>query len=63
MFSKAAIYIIIIIYQFFETILYKSFAVGRMHLESSDRVFSKHLYLNNAPENSDLYHYRNLLII
>ena len=27
------------------------------------KIFSKHLYLNNAPRSSDLYHYRNLSII
>ena len=45
-------YIIIAIYQLFETISRGGLAADRIYL-----------YLNNAPESSDRYHYRNLLII
>ena len=47
----------------FETISREGLAVDRMHFELNERFFFKHLYLNNAPERSDLYHYRNLSIV
>ena len=47
---EAATYIIIAIYQLSETILCENLAVDRIHLESNDKVSSKHLYLNNAPK-------------
>ena len=60
---EAATYIIIAIYQLFETTLRESLAADRMHFEFINKVFSKHLYLNNALENSDLYYYHNLSTI
>ena len=60
---KAAIYIILVIYQLLETTSREGLAVDRMHLELNKRFSFKHLYLNNALERSDLYHYRNLSVV
>ena len=60
---EAKTYIIIVIYQLFETISCGGLITDRMHRERINKVSSKHLYLNNALENNDLYYYRNLSII
>ena len=60
---KTTIYIILAIYQLFKSISREDLAADRIYLDLNEKVSSKHLYLNNALERSDLYYYPNLSII